>query len=136
LFGLASGLITYATTFAGDLLRNALYGATSSTDDGERRPSYTISGWRNEARPGQRVPMILGRIRYSPPFAPLSYSEIVGDNMYVRALFTFGYGQLDISDLRLGDTPLSSYDEVEVEIREGLDDDAPVTLYPRQIPAK
>lgn len=53
--------------------------------------------------------------------------------MYVRALFTFGYGRVDISDLRLGDTPLSAYDEVEYEIREGTSADEPVTLYPRQV---
>ena len=94
--------------------------------------SFSIGGWGNEVRPGYPVPMPMGLMRYSPPFAAASYTEIVADAQYVRALFTFGYGPVDISDLRLGDTPISEFDEVEVEIREGRVGDAPVTLYPRQ----
>ena len=72
-------------------------------------------------------------MRYSPPFAATSYTEIVGDEQYVRALFTFGYGPVHISDLRLGDTPITEFEGVEIETREGRDTDAPITLYPRQV---
>lgn len=127
-----SGLLTAGLTVLGSLLVNALI-PQPSVDRGERRSSYAISGWRNEMRPGAPVPLSIGRHRYSPPFAAPSYTEIVDDVQYVRALFTFGYGRVDISDLRLGDTPLSEFDEVEVEIREGTEADDPVTLYPRQV---
>lgn len=131
---LVGGLITTGLTIVGGLLVQAFVPQPSaSADAGERKATYAISGWRNEARPGKPVPLILGKHRYAPPFAAPSFTEIVGDTQYVRALFTFGYGRLDLSDLRIGDTPLSEFDEVEVEIREGLTTDEPVTLYPRQV---
>ena len=58
---------------------------------------------------------------------------MVGDDQYIRGLFCFGDGRVDISDLRLGETPLDDFDEVELELREGVEGDLPVSLYPRQV---
>ena len=129
------GLISAGLTVVGGLLVNALIPAdvgNQNRNSQQAAKSFSIGGWGNEVRPGYPVPMPMGLMRYSPPFAAASYTEIVADAQYVRALFTFGYGPVDISDLRLGDTPISEFDEVEVEIREGRVGDAPVTLYPRQ----
>lgn len=54
--GAISGLAYFAGQTAGNLLRNALFGNAGTSDDGERRNSYLISGWQNESRPGQRLP--------------------------------------------------------------------------------
>ncbi|NCM96158.1 MAG: phage tail protein [Rhodobacterales bacterium] len=129
-FGVA--LVSAGLTVVGSFLVNALVPAQvpPSTD---RRNTFSITGWRNEIRPGAPVPFALGRHRYSPPFAATSYTEVLGDIQYVRALFCFGYGPVDLTDLRLGETAITSYDEVEIEIREGRPGDAPLTLYPRQV---
>jgi hypothetical protein len=129
-FGVA--LIGAGLTIVGSLLVNALI-PVRVPDAGETRNNYSITGWRNETRPGAPVPHVFGRHRYAPPFAATSYTEIEGDTQYVRALFCVGYGPVLISDLRLGETPLSDYDDVQVEIREGRAGDAPVSLYPRQV---
>lgn len=99
----------------------------------EAENRYSISGWRNPVDPNGAVPEIMGQIRVAPPFAALSHTEIVGDWQYVRALFCLGYGPLEITDLRIGETSLSEYDAVEVELRQGLPGDLPVSLFPRQI---
>ncbi|WP_172298369.1 phage tail protein [Pseudoruegeria sp. HB172150] len=132
--GVVAGLITAGLTLAVSLLISSLIGRPSPDEAEERRrPTYQISGWRNELRPGRPVPLVFGRHRYAPPFAAPSYTEIVGNDQYIRALFTCGYGRLDISDIRIGDTPITDFDEVEVEIREGRSSDDPVTLYPHQV---
>ena len=41
--------------------------------------------------------------------------------------------KVGLSDLRLGETPLDDFDEVELELREGVEGDLPVSLYPRQV---
>jgi hypothetical protein len=97
------------------------------------KPLFQISGWHNQVTPDGVVPSILGRVRVAPVFAAPSYTEIVGDEQYIRALFTFGYGPEQLSDLKIGETPLDSFDEVQTEIREGYDTDEPVTLYPSQV---
>ena len=134
-FTVASSLIGAGLTAVGALLVNSLIPPISPTSpDQERGKSYQLSGWRNRVPSAQDVlPWIGGKHRYAPPFAATSYTEIVGDQQYIRALFTFGYGAVLCSDLRLGDTSLDDYDEVEVEIREGRDGDAPITLYPKQV---
>ncbi|MCC5972320.1 MAG: phage tail protein, partial [Pararhodobacter sp.] len=76
---------------------------------------------------------VLGAVRYAPPFAARSWTEIVGDFQYVRALFTFGYGPVALSDLRLGETPLDEFDDVEMEVREGRPGDPPISFYPYQV---
>lgn len=124
-------LIATGVNLIGSLLMNALVPPVKS--DNERRSSYTISGWRNRAEPDGAVPVIMGQIRYSPRFAAMSYTEIVGDWQYVRALFLFGEGELELSDFRIGETSIAEYDDVDLEVRYGLPGELPVSIYPRQI---
>ncbi|KGJ03254.1 tail protein [Paracoccus sphaerophysae] len=125
-------LVTAGLNIVGSLLANALV-PPPQPDEDKRRDRFTITGWRNRYDPGGAVPFVLGTHRYAPPFAATSWSEIVGDWHYVRAAFTFGYGRVQLSDFRLGETSISEYDEVEIEVRDGVAGNAPISLYPRQV---
>ncbi len=94
---------------------------------------YSLSGWRNSVRVSEPIPLPMGRIRVAPMFAAQPYTEVVGDDQYVRALFCFGYGPLAISDIRIGDVPIDDLTGVQYELREGRADDDPVTLVRRQV---
>nr|WP_321459593.1 host specificity factor TipJ family phage tail protein [uncultured Cohaesibacter sp.] len=133
--GLLGGLAAAGLTALGALLVNALIPPAKPTfSNQDQKNSYQLSGWRNRVPTAlDVVPWIAGKHRYAPPFAATSYTEIVGDYQYIRALFTFGYGPVLLSDLRIGDTSLDDYDEVEIEVREGRAGDDPITLYPRQV---
>ncbi|WFE92312.1 phage tail protein [Roseibium porphyridii] len=133
---LAGGLISLGITALGNLLINALVpppAPVGQTGDERARNSYTITGWKNRFEPDAPVPAMAGRRRYAPPFGAVSYTEIVGDVQYVRALFIFGYGQQTLTEFRLGETPLDDYDEVQTEIRAGKDTDQPLTLFSKQV---
>ncbi|OJF92664.1 hypothetical protein AX761_20910 [Rhizobium sp. 58] len=130
--GLASSIIGLGVTVLGNLLINALIPPPKASTL-EQQNRYTISGWRNRFDPDGPVPLPLGRIRYAPPFGCYSYSEIVGDQQYIRAAFCPGYGPLTLSEHRIGDTDLSEYDEVQIETRQGLSSDQPLTLITRQV---
>lgn len=127
---LAAAAITATTLLAGTLLLNALVPAR--TDD-KNRPTYAIQGTRNQLTPGGVVPLILGDIRYAPPYAAKPYTQAVGDYRYIVAAFCCGYGPLEMSDWRIGDTPIERYGEVEFETRQGYASDERLTLYPRQV---
>jgi hypothetical protein len=127
---IASSAIGLGVNLIGMLLINALIPPPKPEDE---RRSYSLTGWRNRLDPDGAVPVVLGQIRYAPPFGAMTWTEIVGDEQFLRALFLFGEGRVGLTDLRIGDTPLGEYDEVETEIREGLAGDAPCSLYPRQI---
>ncbi|MBZ4022204.1 phage tail protein [Rhodobacter sp. TJ_12] len=124
------GLAVAGFSIVGQLLVNALIPPAKPD---EQRDSYAITGWKNRYDPGAAVPVVLGTMRFAPPFAATPYTEIVGDDQYIRALFCLGEGELSIDDMRLGETSLAEYDEVETELRYGIAGELPVSLYPRQV---
>ncbi|WP_455270298.1 host specificity protein J [Rhizobium herbae] len=129
---LAAGLIGLGVTVLGNLLINALI-PPPKTESQDQKATFSISGWKNPMTPNGVVPDVLGRLRYAPPFGAMSYTEIVGDQQYIRAIFNFGYGPLALDDFRIGETSLADYDEADIEVRQGLPGDLPITFYPRQI---
>ncbi|WP_323005691.1 phage tail protein [Pseudorhodobacter sp.] len=131
-YALAFAAASLAVTALGQLLINALI-PPIKPEDRNAANRYAISGLRNRLEPNGAVPMLMGSLRYAPPYAALPYTEIVGDFQYIRALFCFGEGRVRLEDIRIGETSISEYTNVEIETREGIDADAPISLYPRQI---
>jgi hypothetical protein len=76
----------------------------------------SLTGTSNQASPYGVIPCVVGSTRLFPPHAALPYTEISGDDQYLRMLLDLGYGDLDISDIRIGETDIASYDDVEWEI--------------------
>lgn len=77
----------------------------------------SITGTSNQNTPYGSIPMVIGECRYYPPFAAMPYSEILGDDQYLRMLLDLGYGtDLSVSDIKIGETPLLDFDDVEYQI--------------------
>jgi ribosomal protein L12E/L44/L45/RPP1/RPP2 len=134
-FSIASGLIGMAINAVGNYLLNALFPIKPPklSDQSSGDSVSSISGARNQADPWGPVPLVLGRHRVHPKYAANPWTEIVGDDQYLRLLFCFGYGPLEIEDMRIGTTPALNFEGVEIEVRNGYDDDEPLTLYPNQV---
>lgn len=127
----ALALAQAGLVIAGSLLVNALVPASMPKLESPGGSNiYSITGASNRANPFGAVPVVLGRHRVYPVYAALPYTELIGDDQYFRALFVVGYGPLRIENIRLGDTPLSEYDDYQIEVREGWPDDAECTLFP------
>lgn len=126
-----SRLITGALNFAGRLALNALAPPPRQrlSSSAKASPTLFIQGAQNRIEPFGKVPQVLGRHRMVPPMGARPFTETFGDNQYLRMLFVWGYGPLEISDLKIGETPLSEFKEVEIEHRYGFSDDPPLTLY-------
>jgi len=91
--------------------------------------TYAITGSQNKINRYGVVPQLLGgTYRVYPCHGAEPYTEIVGEDQYLRQLFAM-YGPVKVEDMRIGETPLSSYTDYEIEVREGWATDAPVTLY-------
>ncbi|WP_349295229.1 host specificity factor TipJ family phage tail protein (plasmid) [Thioclava sp. 'Guangxiensis'] len=127
-----SGLVAAGVSLVGNMLINALIPPVKP-EDREAQNRYTISGFRNRAEPNGAVPILMGTVRYAPPFGALSYTEIVGDWQYIRAMFALGEGRIQIDDIKIGETSISDYTSVEVETREGVEGDTVLSLFPQQI---
>lgn len=128
-------IVTAGVSLLGRLALNALAppGKARFGTGLKESPTLFLQGARNQVYPFARVPRVLGRHRFVPPLGALPYTETIGNEQYLRMLFVWGYGPLHISDIKIGETPLSEFDGVDIETRQGFADDAPVTLYSNSV---
>jgi hypothetical protein len=135
---LATAAIGAAITFGGQYLLQTLFPVAEpqldvSDDSQARTPTYSIGGGRNRATQYGSIPVVLGRHRVNPIYAATPFTEIIGDDQYLRLLFLWGYGPLEVTDLRIGETPISRFEGVEIQTVGTYDEeDAPLTLFPRE----
>lgn len=137
-YGAAVGM---AVMSAGMLLVNAIApirtpdsgfsssGAQSYADS----PTYSLSGAQNNANPFGPIPVVLGRHRMYPPYGARPYTELVGNDEYLRMLFVWGYGPLKIDDIKIGETPITSFSGVTIETVEGWPNDPAISLFPADV---
>jgi hypothetical protein len=129
---LVTGLVVAATSIVGRLLISALIPPPpTSTQPGTPAvgTTYAVSGMRNQANLYGPVARLYGRHKIAPAYAAQPYTEIAGDDIFLRALFCIGYGPLQIDDIRIGETSIDDYEDVQYEVRQGYSNDPPETLY-------
>jgi hypothetical protein len=116
--GAATTIATVGVFAVGYLALNALVplNAEEPADGYSGKQSFSITASQNRFAPFSVMPCVLGTVRSYPPYAAKPFSEIVGDDQYLRLLFVVGYKDLEISDLKLGETSLSTYEDVEYEV--------------------
>jgi len=133
---IVSAGVSTAVTVVGMLAVNALVPPPVGNLGGEGdqfKRSPTLTGGQNKANPYGPIPVILGMHRIVPPYGAMPYTEIIGDDQYLRMLFVIGYGPLKLGNFKFGDTDISDLEDVEMEIREGYDSDEPITLYTQNV---
>jgi len=79
----------------------------------EQSPTYDIDARGNKARLNKPIPARYGRHRIYPDFASSPYREFIGDDQYLYQLFAIGQGEYEYEALKIGDTPIANFDEVE-----------------------
>ena len=130
--GVAGSIAGMAVSAAGMLLVNAIAPIRMPSAKGHLEDPRTnfLQGARNELRPYMAVPVVLGKHREIPPMGTFPYTELLGNDEYLRMIFVWGYGPLKIEDIKIGQTPITAFTGVEIETREGRVDDAPLTIAP------
>jgi hypothetical protein len=124
-------LVTTAITVGAGLLLNALFPVNAKKADTGQ--VYSIAGNQNLATPYQPIPMLHGTTRVYPRYAGSAYSEFEGDNQILRLLYLWGYAPIDVTKLRLGETPLDTFRDVEVETFDVHPGGPQPTLYPMTV---
>lgn len=107
----------------------------SGTDSTRDSNSLYIEGSSNSIDPFGVVPVLFGKYRQTPRQGSKPYTEMIGDDQYIRMLFIWGIGPISIdeSSMKIGDTLLIEFSDYQIEHREGYADDAPLTLFPEAI---
>lgn len=133
----ATSAIHAASMTAGMYLVNAV-APIRSTSPASSAPTggadaYSITGAGNSANRWGPVPVVLGTHRMFPLYGANPYTEIVGNDEYLRCTFVWGEGPLKIDSIRIGDTPLESFSDYEIETVEGRPSDGALTLIPESV---
>lgn len=87
-------------------------------DNGKTSQTYSISGAQNSVNPYGYVPFVMGKHRLTPPLGAKSWTEWQGDEQYFNMLVVWGHPDMEVSDFRIGDTPLSAYSDVTHEFHQ------------------
>ena len=89
-------------------------------------PTYSLQGQGNYARLAQPIPVVYGRHLVYPDLAATPYGEYQGNEQFLHQLHCIGLGEYDIEQIRIEDTPMSSFEEVTYQI---VPPGSPVTLF-------
>lgn len=135
-FGIASMVASGVVGLVGSALVNALIppqtesGLSSYKSPTEASPTYSVSAQGNSARIGEAIPVQYGRMLCYPDFAAAPYVEYNGNEQYLYELFCIGLGEYDIEAIRIEDTDINSFEEVETEI---INPGGELTLFPANV---
>ncbi|PHP68175.1 hypothetical protein CSC94_05860 [Zhengella mangrovi] len=128
---LGAQLLATGILLAGSLAAAALTGPPVQSDKNKAEPeasAASVDG--NVLSRGAFIPRVIGTRLIYPPFMcqPLVYRD--GDDEWVEAIVGLA-GPHQLDDIRFGDTPIDGASNIQYEIREGWDDDLPVSLITR-----
>ncbi|MFG1247608.1 phage tail protein [Xanthobacter flavus] len=130
--GIGAKALALGVGLAGALALGALTAAptdTARTRKADNRGAASASG--NIIGPGEALPRVIGTYRVFPALVNDAYYEIIDQDEYVTVVGMLA-GPHKIEAIRIGDAGIEDADDIEYEVREGWDDDAPLTLITKQ----
>ena len=118
------GIAAAGVSMAGSFLVNtfvptpkaSLNGSGSSNSIAAQSPTYSLQAQGNQARLGNPIPVIYGRHLVYPDFASQPYYAYANDEQYVYQLHCIGQGEYNVEQIRIEDTPISSFEEITYQI--------------------
>lgn len=87
-----------------------------------------LTGVSNQSNRYGRLPLNLGKNQVYPIKSVEPVSEVYGNEEYLYAAFDFGYGEQEITEIKIGGRPLSEFPSVTTEIRAGVAGDTAIAI--------
>lgn len=91
-----------------------------------------ISATRNKTNPFGVVPTLLGKMKIYP-YKIGEFTELVGKDLYLNTLFCLGYGRIDISEVKIGETDIDSFNDVTFTLVEEKDSDTSFNYFNKDV---
>jgi hypothetical protein len=115
------GLLAAGVSVLGAYLVNALVPLPSANVPSAQNsiapsPTYSLQSQGNFARLLQPVPVIYGRHLVYPDLGAMPYTEYIDNEQYLHQLLVVGQGEYEIEAVRIEDTPIQSFSEVQAQV--------------------
>lgn len=126
-FATGGALAGYGGAFmlGGMLLINAAFPppkpkipAAGSSSIEQARQLSTISNTQNQARQYGAMMMIYGDVVVAPDYGAAPYNTYQGTDSYFNAIYHFGVTDCDLSEFKIGQTPLADYVDAQYELND------------------
>lgn len=131
--GAIMAVTSLGLTVAGMALLNNSKAAKPSigvSDVGNFVDAKFLGGGNNSNRVYETIPQVLGIGRMTFDYLGKPYTEQADSyTNYLRVMFTAGYGPVEITDIRNGDTAISEYNDVQYNVYTGWGDDQTPSIY-------
>ena len=114
----------------GSMAINALFPVPRPSQLPSPSPTYQLDAQGNYARLGAPIPVQYGRLLAYPDLAAQPYTEFAGNEQYLYQLLCLGAGAYEIEEIRIKDTAITAFAEVETEI---IPPGGTVTLFPTAV---
>lgn len=115
--GIAAAVAGAVVATAGNLLVNAIAPIrqphVSNDASAEGKSLLSINTGANRENPFGSIPVVLGKHKFTPPLAASFHTSSLGTDRYLHMLLCWGYGETQVENLRIGDTPITNYENVE-----------------------
>ena len=96
----------------------------------QSQDSPALTGTGNSARLYGPIRTVLGQYRVHPDLLGKPFIETVGKDSILRMLLCFGYGPMDITDIRIGETPIENLIPAsDRKVHYGWDDDDDLSIF-------
>ena len=114
----ALGVAKAGIMMVGTMVINALFPPPSQPSPSNIGGAqfYTITGQSNRARTFEPIMRIYGKHKAFPDVAANPYVLSVGKEEYFYGLYCFGYGEIIVENIKIGNTDIGQYDEVDYRI--------------------
>ncbi|MGE6331794.1 host specificity factor TipJ family phage tail protein [Stenotrophomonas sp. NPDC077659] len=112
---MAAGLAQAAIYAVGSLLINKVLGPKKPKQyESDAATVFTIGSARNQARPHEPLPLVLGNIRMAPDIASQPYSFYEANDQFMALVLTPGINVGRVEAMFNGEALLSTYEGVQV----------------------
>jgi len=95
----------------------------------ETQDSAALQGTKNSVRLYKPLRTVLGKYRVYPDLIGKPFIEQVGKDSVLRLLMCFGYGPLDITDIKIGEVPIGDIPGIRHNVLQGWNDDGALTIF-------
>jgi hypothetical protein len=93
-------------------------------------PTYSVQAQGNMARLDAAIPVQYGYLMAYPDFAAQPYAEYSGNEQYLFQLLALGQGYYEIDAIRIEDTPIGNFEEIDYEV---IEPGGTLSLFPSNV---